>query len=151
MWYVRRRQPINVGDRMPFGAERDPEAGLDANIGDQAAEGRPLEGAMRALVFWPYLRGPSSFRTSAGPFEVLVGTTITAAEWNFAREHSSEHLLLLLYRCGVGQVSDLARPDLVTGHRWGEDVRLVASMSRPRAIEELRAFRVNPRERKRHD
>jgi hypothetical protein len=97
------------------------------------------------------LRGPSSFGTSVGSFQLLIGTTITEAEWAFAKEHSSKHLMLLLFRCGIGQISDLARDDTVSGHRWGEDVRLVASMSRERAAEELQTYNLNPGWKKRHD
>lgn len=141
MWYVRAHAPINAGDRMPFGAERTPEGTVDANIGDQEAEGVVLLGSMRALLFWPNLRNRSSFTTSTGTFDVLVATAISGAEWEFAQALSSEHLLLLLYRCGIGQRSDLTRDDVVTGHRWGEDVRLVQSMDHARVAEELAAFR----------
>jgi hypothetical protein len=151
MWYVRTRQPINAGDRMPFGAEANADVGIDANIGDQAGEGAPLVGPMRGLIFWPHLRGPNCFTTETGSFQLLVATTITEPEWAFAREHSSEHLMLLLSRCGVGQRSDLHRAELVSGHRWGEDVRLVASMSRQRATEELRALDASESRQARHE
>jgi hypothetical protein len=57
-----------------------------------------------------------------------------------AKRLSSEHLLLLLYRCGIGQRSDLFREDTTRSTRWGEDHRLVASLSIERARSMLTEF-----------
>jgi hypothetical protein len=141
MWYVRARAPIAAGDRMPFGAEQAPDGSVDANIGDQAAAGAPVLGGMRALVFWPHLVAPATFTTATGAFSLLIGTTITAGEWEFARRRSSEHLLLLLHRAGPGQRSDLWRPCLTTDPAALREVRFVESMSRDEAAAALAALR----------
>ncbi len=140
MWYVRKHRPINPGDRMAFGAERASDGTIDANIGDQEADGVPLLGPMRGLLFWPHLAVRPTIAVSTGPFELLVATAITAPEWEFAKRLTSEHLLLLLYRCGVGQVSALSRDDVATSHRHGEDARLVAAMTSERVAGELTAL-----------
>lgn len=137
MWYVRARTPIGAGDRMPFGAERAPDGSVDANIGDQAADGVPLVGEMRALVFWPHLAARATFTTATGSFALLIGTAITAGEWDFAKRLSSEHLVLLLHRAGVGQRSDLHRRCLTTDPATAEHLTAVESMSREAAAAAL--------------
>ena len=142
MWYVRAEMPIGAGDRMPFGAERTSDGTIDANIGDQAADGVPLVGEMRALLFWPYLAAPrSTFTTATGSFTLLIGTAITAGEWEFARRLSSEHLLLLLHRAGVGQRSDLHRRCLTTDPAAAEHLKTVGPMTRDAAARHLATFR----------
>lgn len=141
MWYVRAEMPIGAGDRMPFGAERTPGGSIDANIGDQAGDGVPLVGEMRALLFWPYLAARSTFTTATGSFSLLVGTAITAGEWELAKRLSSEHLLVLLHRAGVGQRSDLDRRCLTTDAAAAEHLRAVESMSREAAEAEVERLR----------
>ena len=143
MWFVRTHAPVNAGDRVPFGAEVDEDGKIDANLGDQAADGVPVAGSMRALVVWPNLANTTAFSTSADEFDLLICTAITGPEWDLARRLSSEHLLLLLMRCGVGQRTDLFRDDTTLSPRWGEDHRLVSSMSRHQAGATLAEYDVN--------
>lgn len=73
---------------------------------------------MRALLFWPYRLQPKPLWTSTGYFDLLIGTTVTAIEWQMARDTSSTHLVYLLSRAGIGQVSDLVRTTVTDDPQW---------------------------------
>jgi hypothetical protein len=76
---------------------------------------------MRALLFWKYGLQPKPLWTSTGYFDILIGTTISQNEWQLAKETSSAHVVLLLTRAGIGQVSALRRQTVTADPRWSEE------------------------------
>lgn len=73
-----------------------------------AVENRKSIGDLRALLLWPYRR-QQHFLTSTGKTDLLVATGITGGEWELAKSATSQHLVLLLEKAGVGQTTDLIR------------------------------------------
>jgi hypothetical protein len=98
--------PLGSGDRIAFGlyAVHGVRHVFVGALGDI----EPI-GELRGLLVWPYRQRPH-FLTSTGKADLFIATGITEAEWSLARETSSQHLVLLLARCGIGQTTDLARP-----------------------------------------
>lgn len=100
---------IERGHRVPMWFSEGASGNLFPKLGKPESDERSPIGKIRALLFWPYMRHPAGFTTSTGYFSVLIGTTITQAEWELAKATSSAHLLLLLFRLGIGQTSDVSR------------------------------------------
>jgi hypothetical protein len=99
-------QRLDLGHRLPFWFQLGADGSLLPTIGGEPAS---AHGETRAMVFWLYHEAPNRFITETGYFWILAGTTITADEWQLAKDTSSVHLLLLLHRAGVGQSCDVAR------------------------------------------
>ena len=144
MWYVRARRPIVAGDRMPFGFERLPGGAVEATIGEIVTGNNAVVGEMRALLFWPILSNRSVFTTSTGPFQLLVATAITGAEWELAKALSTEHLLLLLHRAGIGQCSDPMRRSVTSVPELEDELRRVHQLTPDAAATELTLGRAAP-------
>jgi hypothetical protein len=96
--------PLGCGDRIAFG-QYAVDGVRHVFVGGVDIE--PI-GELRGLLVWPYRQRPH-FLTSTGKADLLIATGITEGEWSLAKEMSSQHLILLLARCGVGQTTDLAR------------------------------------------
>jgi len=131
MTYVRQsRRRIEPGHRVPFTFCGDAEGRTSVELGnvDLRPDSRPIEGAV-AMVFWPLLGYPAELRTSTGKFGILVGTTISNSELALAKMTSSQHLLLLLLRCGIDQVSEIDRPSVLESERGAEEWATVKMLS----------------------
>lgn len=132
---------IERGNRVPFWFSRDSSQNLVGEIGKVGPqETRSPVGEMRALVFRPHMRYPSGFETSTGFFNILVGTAITEKEWQFAKETSSAHLLLILLMAGNGQHSDLTRSCVMTGDTLQTEWERLSSLTEAAAEQELLRF-----------
>src|SRR6266478_36486 len=128
---------VDVGHRLPvaFYEERD---GIRPLIRDlQEDDPYPPIGEIRALVFWPYLAPPSFLSTKTGYFGVLIGTTITARERELAKETSSAHLLLLLLKAGIGQVSRPNRACVTQKTSWAKEWESISKLTQEEAEELL--------------
>ena len=114
--------PIERGHRVPMGFFPHASNIITPELGKipEEANHHPL-GEMRAVLFWPYMSYPRGFSSSTGYFSILLGTTITQTEWNMAKATSSAHLLLLLFKAGIGQISDLLRPTVTNKKRWASE------------------------------
>jgi hypothetical protein len=111
---------IGIGHRVPlafFGRHSSNEVHPELGMVQEGGTVPPV-GEMRALLFWKYGLQPKPLCTRTGYFDVLIGTTITQGEWQLAKETSSAHLVLLLARAGIGQVSDLRRQTVTEDPRW---------------------------------
>jgi hypothetical protein len=136
MWFVRDRNPLGFGDRVPMYFERTVD-GVEALLGECDDVANPIVGAMRSLVVCPLLDGPAAYATSVGSFEIRVVTPITAAERDHARRTSSVHLLLLLAKLGIGQRGDPLRPCVFDDPRAAELVLAITALDDDDALDEL--------------
>jgi hypothetical protein len=126
MTYVRQSgHRIESGHRVPFSFFRTSNGQLSAALGKPSA----LDDARRlsdiaSMVFWPLATLSRDLVTSTGRFGILIGTTISAVELDLAKQTSSAHLILLLYRSGIGQLSNPSRGPVINsaeGRRnWAE-------------------------------
>jgi hypothetical protein len=112
-------KPIERGHRVPMWFSKTEDGNTGSCLGQvQEEHFSKVFGDMRALLFWPDMRHPRGFETSTGYFSILVGTSITQAEWDLAKTTSSSHLLLMLFEAGIGQVSDLERETVTSDKKW---------------------------------
>ena len=134
--------PIGPGARVPlafFG--QDSPSTIQPRLGMiEGDEPTPPIGEMRALLFWQYRCQPKPLWTSTGYFDLVIATTITQEEWDFAKETSSAHLMLLLERAGIGQLSDLHRSSLTSDPRWQAELETVRSLAEEQALNLLNAM-----------
>jgi hypothetical protein len=121
---------IGVGHRVPLaffdrsaGGQAQPELGMI-----QDSDPVPPVGEMRALVFWKYSLQPKPLWTNTGYFDILIGTTITRAEWQMIKETSPAHVLLLLSRAGIGQESEMGRVTVTADPRWAVEWNEIRSL-----------------------
>lgn len=145
MAYVTTEAVVASGHRVPFGfydhgGERTYFVGRADELSVAALDGTT------ATVFGPLLTGPASIVTSTGGFDLLIGTTITADEYAFARQTSTEHLLLLLATAGVGQRSVFGRSSVLADERWSAEADRVGRLNPAEVAAELngRRRRVRP-------
>jgi Suppressor of fused protein (SUFU) len=138
--YVLDKAPVRAGHRLPFGFYRH-ESGHPAwFVGSpNDTSPQPLD-ETRAILFWPYLAAPS-VTTRTGSFQLLMGTTITQAEYELAKQTSSAHLQLLLCIAGIGQTTKLGRPSVTADERWSHEWQRIGSISVENAVQELKQFR----------
>jgi hypothetical protein len=104
---------VGWGDRIAFGLYVI-DGARHVLVG--GVDDREQSGELRALLVWPYRRR-RHFLTSTGKTDLLIATGITEGEWSLAKATTSQHLLLLLQRGGVGQTTDLTRA-CVTSNAW---------------------------------
>jgi suppressor of fused protein SUFU len=116
--YAAARSAIYEGHRIPFGFYIGDKGQRGWFMGTGEQLGKTPNGLTRALIFWPLLCIPRWLTTSTGNFEVLCGTTITQAEWEYAKQTSSAHLILLLCEAGIGQCSRTDRECLMSNDKW---------------------------------
>jgi hypothetical protein len=129
MGYASAVSPIYIGHRFPFGLHR--KGGKTSwFIGHPEELEVKAFGETRALIFWPYLGGPRWLTTGTGSFEFLCATAITGEEWEYAKQTSSPHLLVLLFEAGVGQLSRFDRTSLFAQTRFRRRAEDLASESR---------------------
>jgi hypothetical protein len=134
-------QPIDMGHRVPVWFKAGKQGEAEPVLGMcPALKFRPSANQVRALLFWLYLTSPSRFWTETGYFWILVATTITNAEWQMAKDTSSLHVLLLLCRAGIGQVSDLNRRTVTEDRRWAEEWERIRNKAVEEVEQELRSF-----------
>jgi hypothetical protein len=130
------KKGIARGHRVPVFFSKSCESSYKSTLGIPGSTEATF-GEMRALLFWPYMAYPSGFDTSTGYFSILVGTTITQAEWELAKASSSSHLLLLLFEARIGQISDLARRTLTNDEKWQKRWDEINKLSQDQADEML--------------
>ncbi len=128
---------IEIGHRIPllFYKNKDDFQPHLRNL-ENADEHQPF-GKMRAMVFWPFLPYLDKFQTSTGYFGILIGTVITEEEWSMAKNFSSTHLLLLLFRAGIKQVSDISRSAVTANPIWANEWERIKQYSQDEAEIEL--------------
>lgn len=131
---------LKWGDRCAFGFRRNDRDGLDVFIGLPTEPGFNPVGDIRAMLFWPYLFPDASFITSTGKSIIYVATGITDDEWKLAKATTSQHVLLLLCRAGVGQRTDAMRHSVLIDPQWKEEWQHIASLDGKQAYEELGAY-----------
>jgi len=96
-------------------------------------------GAIRAVLFWPFLFPDWEFLTSTGKFMVMVATGITQREWELAKQTTTVHVLLLLCRAGIGQRTLPERECLMTSQRWQEEWARIQGMTPEQCEKEIEA------------
>lgn len=94
-------------------------------------------GEMRALLIWPYLFYPERFTTSTGSFGILIGTSITGREWEMAKDTSTGHVLLLLLKTGIGQLSDISRTSIWDVGSYTEEWEQIRHLPEPDVEDQL--------------
>jgi hypothetical protein len=119
--YVVAGDDIQWGDRFPFGFHRRASGELGAYTGNITGTEIVSVNHLRALVFWPLLFPDSTVLTSTGKFLLMAATGITQGEWDYAKQTTSAHLLLLLCRSGIVQRTLPSRRCLMQTQRWREE------------------------------
>lgn len=114
---------LNAGDQLC--------AGLTGNL-----NGLRVVGAIRGLFLWDdseHLR----FKVSSGDFCLIVAVAVTEDEVQLARGTTPPHLLLLLKRMQIGQISDPFRKSVMTLPGAGAEWERIRAMSHDQAVTEL--------------
>ena len=139
MTYMTDGEYIKWGDRFPFAFHRRPDGTLSVYTGNpEGRAGTPL-GAIRAVLFWPFLFPDWQFLTSTGKFMVMVATGITEREWEMAKHTTTAHVLLLLCRAGVSQRTLPERACLLSEPRWRHEWEAIEQMSPEQCEMEIKA------------
>ncbi len=130
-YWMETKNRIDVAHRVPMAFYRE---GHESRLAPYLRDLEPADqfhpfGEIRALVFWPYLHFPGQFQTSTGHFGILIGTAITADELALAQQSSSAHLLLLLSRAGIGQISDLQRRSVTAASNFQDQWQAIKGLS----------------------
>jgi hypothetical protein len=131
---------INWGDRFAFGFHQTADGELSVFTGHPDKAGVREVGDIRAMVFWKYLSPRGTFVTSTGNALILIGTGITADEWQLCQATTTAHVLLLLCRAGIGQKTDPTRKSLLADPRWAEEWRRIESLTPEQAAGELETY-----------
>jgi hypothetical protein len=93
-------------------------------------------GAVRGLYLWDDLEH-LRFEVSSGEFGLMVAVAVTEDEIQLARSTTPPHLLLLLKRMQIGQVSDPLRESVLTLPGAEAEWERVRTMSHDQAVIEL--------------
>jgi hypothetical protein len=136
--YAARQSPVYQGHRIPFGLYQAASEQTQWFVGFDKDLGIKPVGPIRALLFWPLLCAPRWFTTSTGNFELLCATTITQSEWEYARQTSSAHLLLLLCEAGIGQTSFTQRECTFTQGPWRRRAAEIRSLNHDAVLAAIR-------------
>jgi hypothetical protein len=139
MTYMTEGEYIKWGDRFPLVFERRSNGELGVCTGNIEGRGITAVGAIRAVLFWPFLFSDRQFFTSTGKFMVMVATGITEREWDLAKKTTTVHLLLLLCRAGIGQRTLPERACLLRKPRWQEEWAAIEKMSPQQCEAEIEA------------
>ncbi len=131
--------PIQWGTHFPFGFTRR-DSGELAGFGGRAEDASVAPcGPIRALLFWRYLIPDWELSTSTGEFIILIGTGITAEEWQHSRATTAAHLMLLLCRAGIGQRTIADRECLFEIARWQDEWREIEKLDPQECEQQLDA------------
>jgi hypothetical protein len=128
---------INWGDRFAFGFHQTADGGLSVFTGHPDDAGVRPVGDIRAMLFWKYLSPRGAFVTSTGNALILIGTGITADEWELCKATTTAHVLLLLCRAGIGQKTDPERRSVSADPRWADEWRRIRTLTPEQAADEL--------------
>lgn len=109
---------------------------LDCALQQLRSPFKPV-GAMRGLYLWPDLVERPLFEVSTGDFHLMSAVLVTEDEERLADETSPPHLLLLLKRCGVGQLSDPHRKSTLTHPQHSELWKKIRRLSHDEAFDQL--------------
>jgi hypothetical protein len=139
MTYMTEGELIKWGDRFPFAFHQRSEGRLGVYTGNPAGYASALLGAIRAVVFWPFLFPDWQFITSTGKFMVMVATGITAREWQLVKSKTTAHVLLLLCRAGIWQRTLPERACLLSNPSWQQEWTAIEGMSPAQCQAELQA------------
>jgi hypothetical protein len=139
MTYIRQSgRNVEAGHRIPFSFFRAENGTQSVRLGRVSAPNRATSlNNPAAMMFWPYLRRPNELETSTGKFGILIGTLITEAELKLAKDTSTVHVMLLLFRSGVGQLSDPSRPsvtDTTDGANHWSDIKNLTIIEAERSL-----------------
>lgn len=63
-----------------------------------------------------------------GSFEILIGTSITSDEWEYAKETSTAQLLWLLCQAGITQRTIFGRKSVLSDQRWAQEANRARSL-----------------------
>ena len=137
MTYMIDGEDIKWGDRFPFIFHRKADGQLEVYTGKYSGI-RPF-GAIRAVLFWPFLFPDWQLLTSTGKFMVMVATGITQREWELAKQTSTAHVLLLLCRAGITQRTLPERECLLASARWQQEWENIQAMSPEQCEKEIEA------------
>jgi hypothetical protein len=134
---------IGIGHRVPLAFfDRNSDGQAQPELGMvQDNDPVPPVGKMRALLFWKYRLQPTPLWTSTGYFDILIGTTITEAEWQMTKETSPAHILLLLSRAGIGQNSEVEREPVTADPRWAVEWEKIRALPEDDVLRLLEADR----------
>ena len=128
MGYTLSEAPVRGGHRVPFGFYSTDTKDRSWFMGDPGDLGVNALDDTRAIFFWPYLGPAGMFLTSTGNFEILIGTSITGDEWEYAKETSTAHLLWLLCQAGIVQRTIFGRKSILSGKRWAEEADQIRNL-----------------------
>lgn len=133
MAHVTQGNVIEAGTRLAVAGkqgEKGPEPWYEA--------GRGVPNISFWALYWPLLDGPKEYQTATGTFRILALTLVTPEEFVLARKTSTAHMLLLLLRAGMGQVSRPGRPTLTRDPKWAELWNSIAAMDAAAVTRALR-------------
>jgi hypothetical protein len=130
-------EEINWGDRFPFRFHKGTDDSLSVMIGGMREQKPERVGQLCALLFWKFLFPHAEFCTDTGKFMIMIATGITQDEWNAAKATSTEHLLLLLCRAGIGQRTIPERQSVFSNSRWEQEWETVKRLNHTTVCDEL--------------
>ncbi len=132
---------IKWGERFAFGFHGTENGSFGVFTGEPTEPRLEAIGEIRAVLFWPYLSPCRTFLTSTGNAMIMIATGITADEWELAKASTTAHVLLLLCRSGVGQLTDFNRHSVLKNPKWREEWQRIAGMDGGEASAEVEAWR----------
>lgn len=130
---------LHWGDRFAFGFRQEADGSLGVFTGLPGELRIEPAGEIRAMLFWPYLFPDANFVTSTGKAMIYIATGITEDEWQLAKATTTAHVLLLLFRAGVGQRTDPERRSVMTDRRWRDEWQRIVTLGGEQAHTELDA------------
>ncbi|MEX2216335.1 MAG: hypothetical protein WD768_19645 [Phycisphaeraceae bacterium] len=131
---------IEVGHAFPVSFFKDSHGELDCAVTD-LNDFTDLVGPMRYLYLWPSLLDRVLLQTSVGDFYIMAATLATMGEVELADELTPPHLLLLLARLGLGQVSNPHRCCATDHPKFEQTWCQVKALHHDDAVRELNKVR----------
>jgi hypothetical protein len=126
---------IDRGCFLPLSFFRNRKGELCGGLSDEV-EGNARVGEIRGLYLWPDLND-YRFSPSSGNFGLITAIAVTKDEETKADELTPPHLLLLLKRMGLSQISDPFRKSFLKEAAGVSEWEEVKKLSHDQAVGEL--------------
>jgi hypothetical protein len=127
---------LEVGQFLPVSFFMDARGQLDC-VADELPPQYARANSIRGLYLWPNRVERHLFEVSTGNFFLMAVTLVHRDEEALADDTTPPHLLLLLRRCGVGQISDPHRVSVRSHPHFEKLWREISGLSHERAFHEL--------------
>jgi hypothetical protein len=134
-YWLDQKPGIRRGFLLPLTFFRDATRALCAGLADPL-DGLDLVGSIRGLYLWDDLEHVR-FKVSRGDFGLMVGVAVTEDEIQLARQTTPPHLLLLLKRMQIMQLSDPLRESVMTLPGAEREWERIRAMSHDQAVTAL--------------